>query len=118
MAKPLARRSKPSSDPQAAAVERANLWTAEQAARLDTSPAAILEAVARGWTPEAIERVESKYALEGQPSAGVCFKVIGKSPLLPDTRRDAKGSKPWTDKSLGGENMMQIAFMQAQSRSA
>ncbi len=43
-------------------------WTIGQAARLDTTPEAILEAIRRGpWLPEQLEQVRSKYALEGDP---------------------------------------------------
>ncbi len=34
---------------------------------MQTSPEEILEAVRRGWLPEDIEGVSSKYALEGSP---------------------------------------------------
>jgi hypothetical protein len=34
-------------------------------ARLQTTPEEILDAVLRGWLPEQIEVVSSKYALEG-----------------------------------------------------
>ncbi len=51
-----------------AAVEKGERWTAGQAARLDTSPEVILEAIRRGpWLPEQIEQVRSKYALESGP---------------------------------------------------
>lgn len=50
-----------------AAIERAEHWTADQAARLQTTPAVILEAVRRGWLPGDIEAARSKYALEGNP---------------------------------------------------
>ena len=51
-----------------AAVQKARRWTAGQAARLNTSPVAILEAIRRGpWLPEQLEQVRSKYALEDHP---------------------------------------------------
>ncbi len=50
-----------------AAVAKAERWTAGQAARLGTSPDEILEVVRRGWLPEQIEGVSSKYAVEGNP---------------------------------------------------
>ncbi len=50
-----------------AAVSKSERWTAGQAARLNTTPAVILEAVRRGWLPEGIEAISSKYALEGHP---------------------------------------------------
>ena len=50
------------------AVAKAERWTAGQAARLQTTPEAILEAIRRGWLPEQVEGVSSKYALEGHPS--------------------------------------------------
>ena len=46
---------------------KSQAWTEGQAARLDTTPEEILEAVRRGWLPEQIEAVSSKYALEGHP---------------------------------------------------
>ncbi len=49
------------------AVAKAERWTAAQAARLDTLPEAILETVLRGWLPEQIEAVTSRYALEDHP---------------------------------------------------
>ena len=49
------------------AVAKADESTEGQAARLDTTPEEILEAVRRGWLPEQIEGVTSKYALEGHP---------------------------------------------------
>ena len=48
---------------RAAAVAKANAWTEGQAARLDTSPEVILEAVRRGpWLPEQIEGVAPIHA--------------------------------------------------------
>ena len=49
------------------AVAKAECWTEGQAARLDTSPEEILATVGRGWLPEQIEAVTSRYALEGHP---------------------------------------------------
>ena len=34
---------------------------------MNTTPEVILEAVRRGWLPEQIEKVSSKYALEAHP---------------------------------------------------
>ncbi len=45
----------------------AERWTEGQAARLGMTPDEILEAVHRGWLPEQIAIVSSKYALEGHP---------------------------------------------------
>lgn len=57
--------------------EESKRWTAGQAARLQTEPAVILGAVQRGWLPEQIEGVDSKYALEDTPPVEVIrFKVI------------------------------------------
>ena len=50
-----------------AAVDKAERWTEGQAARLDTTPEEILEAVRCGWLPVQIEGVSSKHALEGHP---------------------------------------------------
>ncbi len=47
---------------------KARRWTINQAARLQTTPEAILEAIRRGpWLPEQLEQVRSKYALEDNP---------------------------------------------------
>jgi len=46
------------------------LWTAEQAARLGATPEALLAAVSRGWTPDAIERVKEAAELIGAPRRG------------------------------------------------
>ena len=54
-----------------AAVVKATAWTAEQAAGLQTSPEEILAAVRRGWLPEDIEAVTSRYALEDVPPSGL-----------------------------------------------
>ena len=59
-----------------AAVEHADAWVAGQAARLQTTPAMILDAVRRGWLPEQIEGVTSKYALEDGPLLGARFTVV------------------------------------------
>ncbi len=62
---------------RAAAVEKARRWTEGQAARLGTNADCILEAVKRGWLPENIEAVSSKYALEDDPTfSPIQFKVI------------------------------------------
>ena len=50
-----------------AAAEHAGAWTRAQAARLETTPAVILEAVSRGWLPSMIEDVTSRYTLEDVP---------------------------------------------------
>ena len=63
-------------DAQAKAVEHADAWTLAQAARLDTSPAMVLDAIKRGWLPEQIKGVTSKYALEDGPPLGACFTVV------------------------------------------
>ncbi len=52
-----------------AAVAKAKRWTREQAARLNMTPEAIPEAITRGWFPDQVEAVESKYALENDPWA-------------------------------------------------
>ncbi len=58
-----------------AAVAKAEGWTIGQAARLDTTPEAILEAIRRGpWLPAHIEVTESKYALEDDPP--LCAEII------------------------------------------
>lgn len=68
------------------AVAKANEWTAAQAARLNTSPEEILAAVRRGWLPENIEAVDSKYRLEDDPTfSPIRFKVIRE----PKSRRAA-----------------------------
>jgi hypothetical protein len=51
----------------------AECWTAGQAARLQTTPEEILEAVRRGWLPEQIEGVSSKYRLEDHPP--LCVEI-------------------------------------------
>lgn len=51
-----------------AAVEKAEAWTAAQAARLQTNCDFILEAIReRCWLPEQIEKVTSRYSLVGIP---------------------------------------------------
>ena len=50
-----------------AAVAKANRWTLIQAARLELMPKEITAAVRRGWLPEQIEGVSSRYVLEGNP---------------------------------------------------
>ena len=50
-----------------AALNSGERWTLAQAARLDASSEEILVAVRRGWLPEQIEGVTSKYALEDDP---------------------------------------------------
>ena len=48
--------------------ESANQWTSEQASRLHTTESYILNAIkTRGWTPEQIAGVTSKYQLEDYP---------------------------------------------------
>ncbi len=59
-----------------AAVEHADAWTRGQCIRLGTSPAVILDAVRRGWLPENIVEVTSKYALEDGPLLGARFTVV------------------------------------------
>ena len=48
-------------------LRRAGPWLAAAGTRLDTTPETILETVRRGWLPEQIEAVSSKYRLEGNP---------------------------------------------------
>ncbi len=90
------------------AVEKARRWTINQAARLDTSPEVILEAIRRGpWLPEQIEGVESKYALEGIPPELV-------------------GVEPWVDAAIEkrakarakGDTAMAAAYQKAKRRAA
>ena len=50
-----------------AAVQKGDAWTLGQAARLEVMPKEILAAVRRGWLPENIESVSSKYHLEDNP---------------------------------------------------
>lgn len=52
---------------RAAAVAKAQERTRSQAERLGTTPEVILEAVRRGWMPELLEKVTSRYALESLP---------------------------------------------------
>ena len=59
-----------------AALNSGERWTLAQAARLQTSPAVILDAVRWGWLPEQIEGVTSKYALEDGPLLGARFTVV------------------------------------------
>ena len=59
-----------------AAVEHADAWTRGQAARLQTSPAVILDAIKRGWLPENIQEVTSRYAFEDAPPLGAGLRVI------------------------------------------
>jgi len=50
-----------------AAVQKANAWTLGQAARLEVMPKEILATIRRGWLPEQVEAVSSKYHLEDDP---------------------------------------------------
>ena len=55
-----------------AEVAKANEWTAAQAARLDTSPGVIVEAIReRYWLPPQIEEVTNRYTLEDEPPSGL-----------------------------------------------
>jgi hypothetical protein len=86
----------------------ANEWTEGQATRLDTTPEVILEAIRRGWFPEQIEAVTSRYALEDNP------------PLL-------EGVPEWTDiliakqcraKARAKDTAMALAYREAKNRAA
>lgn len=78
-------------DSQRFAIAKAGRWTAEQAERLSTSPAVILDAIKRGWLPDQIEGVESKYRLEGVP---LCPEIregverIQRAPVKPVPKPD------------------------------
>ena len=87
------------------AVARAERWTAGQTARLNTTPEVILEIVRRGWLPEQIEGVSSKYALEYRP------------PPLEDVPEwiDVLITKQCRAK---GDTAMAVAFNKAKDRAA
>ena len=76
-------------------VKQARLWTADQAARLDRTPEEILAAVRRGWLPEDIEGVESKYHLEDGPPLMAemveAIERIRQAPILPPRCAGAAG---------------------------
>lgn len=50
-------------------VRQAQTWTRQQAERLKATEAEILSAIKRGWLPEHIEAVSSRYHLESLPPA-------------------------------------------------
>ena len=86
----------------------ARRWTAGQAARLDTTPEEILEAVRCGWLPVQIEGVSSKHALEGHP------------PPLEDVSEwiDILIAKRMTAKTRARDTTMAVAFNKAKNRAA
>lgn len=45
-------------------VEKTDVWTRSRAVRLSVNSDAILAAVRRGWLPELLEAVQTRYALE------------------------------------------------------
>lgn len=115
-----------------AAVAKGWAWTAGQAARLNTSPEEILEAIKRGWLPTDIERIENRYALESDPTfSPIRFTVISEPSAAGAQRakvnnkaRDSKentarhrkrlrSEKPWADKKSDGASVMELAFMRA-----
>ncbi len=50
-------------------VTKAKEWTRHQSARLRVTEAEMLAAICRGWLPEQVERVASRYHLESLPPA-------------------------------------------------
>ncbi len=86
----------------------AERWTAGQATRLGMTPAVILETVRRGWLPEQIEVVTSKYALEGHP------------PPLEDVFEwvDILGAKQCTAKARAKDTALALAYHEAKGMAA
>ena len=77
-----------------AAVAKAERWTELQAARLDTSPEVILEAIRRGpWLPDQIEGVSSKYALEDPRHHWKTCPIGSTTRLIRGQWR--RGTRPW-----------------------
>ena len=96
-------------DARLAAVARAERWTARQAARLDTSPETILEAIRRAWLPEDIEGVSSKYRLEDHygPAFSTYVRSVRLAPQDPDEHKDRDQDdiegKGWSHDRFSGE---------------
>ena len=92
------------------AVAKANEWTAAQAARLDTTPEVIPEAIReRAWLPEQIEVARSKYQLEDEPpQLEAVFEWID---ILIAKRCKAKARAK-------GDTAMAVAFNKAKDRAA
>ena len=86
----------------------AERWTAGQAARLNTTPEVILDAVRRGWLSEQIEGVSSKYALEGHP------------PPLEDVPEwiDILIAKQCKSTARAKDTAMALAYREAKNRAA
>ena len=80
-------------------------------ARLDTTPEEILEAVRRGWLPEQVEGVESKYALEGNPP-----ELVGVEPWV-DAAIE-KRAKAKARAKVTGDTAMSAAYQKAKRRAA
>ena len=72
------------------------------------TPAVILEAVRRGWLPEQVERVSSKYVLEDHP------------PPLEDVSEwiDMLLAKQCRAKARAKDTAMALAFGKAKNRAA
>ena len=82
---------------------KAERWTDNQARRLNTTPVVILEAVLRGWLPEQLEKVSSKYRFEDGPPP------LGGVPEWIDRKID------WERSAKTGPAALAVAFHRAKA---
>jgi hypothetical protein len=105
------------------AVDCADRWVVGQAARLQTGPAVVLDAVRRGWLPPDIETATSKYQLEDIPPPDAAMReavaAIRSAPIRPviNTRSTRGGDRnsSWRHEQSepDGPTAMEQAFQQA-----